>query len=250
MKEYYFIKKELENIINDNEFKYDGNCISIYDLKNIIDIELEELFYVLNSVETITKEMNKKRSNIINKLLKKEYLNPLKTFEFYTEQNIQKIKFYFENETPLIICKENNKDKIFFETIVSEEKQKFIKDNLLFIINSLNIIEYYKEKYNFEISHNNIKCKNSKQIINYNIINVILNISNKTNISITSIKELEPTFNKEWLTKEKLSTYTNKNMIDILKRISININELNPLYKNIIYKTLLNKKRKQKVVND
>lgn len=246
MKEYYFIKKELENIINSEEIKYDGTYISIYDLKNIIDIELEELFNVLNSVETLTEEINKKRKNIINKILKKEELNKVQTFEFYTEKNIQKIKFYFENETPLIVCKENNKDKIFFETIISEEKQKLIKDNLVYIINSLNIIEYYKEKYNFEISENNIKIENSKQVFTYNIINIILNISNKTNISITSIKELEPTFNKEWLTKEKLSTYTNKNMIDILKRIPININELNPLYKNIIYKTLLNKKKKTK----
>jgi len=263
MEKYNLIKNKLDEILTSDEIKYDGAYISAYDLKNMINNKLKYLFEIIEKEETTIENINYQKRNIVQKIL-----NLRKTVELdkifldtKIDENCPKIEFLFQRYSydqrqdcivtefynAIIVFKSKESNEIKFISVEQdkqEESKKFVNQNMLYISNILNAMEYYNEKYNITFSFNNINAQD--QTFNFKNFNVNFNINHSLDIYITPIeKNLKGAFYKNWLTKENLIDYTNRNQDELLKRIPININELNSFYKQIVTSSLEKNKIKQ-----
>lgn len=249
MEQYELIKTEIDKILNSNEVTYDGTYISAYELKNIISDELKNLYQIFDNETNIVKSINKK--NLISKLFNTQNLPKLDYICFETkEKGHQEMDFVFKernNYTKVIrINKMPKNDNLFFNyDKITEKERNFVMKNIIYIINTFNIIEYYYENFEINIAPNYIKS-DINQDFEYSILNISYKFQNSPKIIISlSNKELNKTFNTDWLSRENLKNYTYKNINELLKRIPIKVEELNNSYQKIVNKTLNNNKTKQ-----
>lgn len=265
MEKYNLIKNELDEILNSDEIDYNGTYISAYDLKYMINNKLKYLFEIIAKEETVMKSINYQKRNIIQKILRLRRSIELDGIYLNTEieENCQKIVFLFQhyslsrnqeyietefyNSIIAFKSKDSNDEVKFISTEKDkqEESKKFVNQNILYITDILNAMEYYNEKYNITFSLNNINVQN--QIFKFKNFNIIFDIGQSLNIYIMpTSQDLNNSFYKNWLTKENLTDYINRNIDELLKRIPINIYELNPFYRQIVNSSLEKTKQLKK----
>jgi len=268
-KRYNLIKEQLDNILKKEEIKYDGNIISAYELRDIINIELNDAYNIFLNCSKEIEKINQKYKRFINKFSRNSIYENLKNIIYRTNLNYEtnnqyqlltfefiKNGYYKTIYKTISIAKEKQNEDCFLvknfnsDNAVTKKDLLFFRINLEYIINTLNTMIYYNEKYNISFFSGGIYTDNLEQNVNYGIFNINFNFKGSPNkkekIKITPLNcELNQTFYKLWLTNECLEDYTMKNLDELLKRIPIKIEELNPLYRQIVDKSLEKNKIKQ-----
>lgn len=243
MEKYSLIKKELDNILNNDEIKYDGTYISSYELKNIISNEFKDIYAVFE------KESSK---NINNKSTNKRSIEiKLRSDE---EKKLQKIKFTISHASSLSIkwytisiYKENETNKVFFEPFPFDNTSKnFLAENFEYIATILKKMDYYNKLFKIKFCDTYMYSPLLKQDFNYSIFKISYSFLTKSKITIAPMQnELNHIFELTNLSRECLNSYAQKNIDELAKRIPIKIEELNPLFKQIIESSLKKEKTLQ-----
>lgn len=244
MEKYDILLNEIKEYLNKEEINYNTNneVISLYDLSKILTDELEGLKNI-----KVDSKINKKLNSFFNLNFSSNYYSRISGDENTCTICIEKTEY----DEPWTEFLHIHKDKGINEIYLAEEQTcsnkkifKFVKKNYNLILETLqtledyvellgNLNDSYFETTEFEDSLFKVKLAlKNKGIINYEI-------------SILENHELFEEYNKKWYKREGIYEFVDKNVADILKRISVSPEELEGPFKNIYYR--YKEKEKEKI---
>lgn len=217
-----FLSKDIVNCENSLV-----EVINLYDLYNIINDELEELrkIHIDSKIQ--------KKLNAINNFLSANK----KMFSFLCISSDRCSIFFVDNKFAknfLTVYKDNGIDEIYFNREQNKENKlvyKFINKNYDLIFETLNMLERYKKLIDTKnkIKHKQVFTNDLFEIFLYfdeqGVTNIKININRYHKLSNESLKK--------WHRRENIDDFINKNKNKILKRIPVNLYELNDPFKNL-----------------
>ena len=230
MSEYQRLETKITSYLKRNNIKSTQNIISFYDLYKALENKFSELKEVqVNSklIEKINKD-----NTIYTKILD----NILAT----TSNNTSKITFFYgigSHPETFTILKDFDDNDIYFDKDTTPNKPFITKyyDDIMFIFHTL---ESFSEimKIDIGLTSENDKLKPIVFTdgfltlkINYDVYGNV-----NTNISINSKEDTTGIYQREWFTRKKLSELVSENNDEILKKIPINVKDLDVKYQNLV----------------
>ena len=248
MEKYDRLLNEIKDYLNKEEINgenFKNEIISLYDLYNILNDELEGLRNI-----TINSQINKK----LNSLYYKYRFKNIFYGEIKADKNKSEIKIkdksscnpdnIFHNWYELTVFKDKNIDEIYFsdkKDNINKYLYVFIRKNYDLILETLTTAEYYVDLLG--------KLTYFTSTFSDDLFVVKLSINEKgeviVNVEIKKEHELYDEFYKNWYKRENIYDFTNNHKEEILKRIPVLPYTLKEPFKNIY--DLQNEKKSQKV---
>lgn len=239
MDNYDLLLNEIKTFLAQEEIKEEDTnveVISLYDLYNIINKELEDL-------------RNITQNSKLDKKLKKSKLNAsLSNQKFYSRTNAYReyssIELVMDDKNNyyrgcFTIYKDKGSDQIRLSAAKNEHNKCFyniIKKHYDLILEILNKLENYVELLG------ELTINESNYV--YNLFTVELNFDYngivKFKININKDHKLSAEYNKVWYKRETIPEFLKKHQEDILKRLPISIYELTGNFK-VLYEEHMRK---------
>lgn len=243
MNEYQRLEQKLEGYLTRIDVKPNGNIISTYDLYKAISDKFKELRDIQVDNKLIEK-INKDNTIVTTKgkIFKETevvYTKILDNILATTKHHTSKITFFYGIGThpeTFTILKDFNDNDIYFskDTIPNKDFVTKYHDDIMYIFATL---ESFSELLNIDIgiTENN----DLKPIIlsdGFLTLTIKYDSSGKvsTDITINSKEDKEGIYKRNWYTRKKLSEIVSENNDEILKKIPLNIKDLDIKYQNII----------------
>lgn len=243
MNEYQRLESKLISYLSREEIKSTNTIISFYDLYKI----LESKFKLLRSIELnntlidkVNNDYNKNKKNKNNEFIIKNLDNILAT----TKNKTSRITFFYgkgSNPHTFTILKDFDDDDIYFSNTTSPNKE-FIKKYYDDIVSIFKILELYAKltKGDIGISNDNPNLKPMIFTDGFLTISIIYGTYGQinTDISINIKEDQHLIYKREWYTRKKLSDIVSENSDEILKKIPVNISDLNQSCKEILFSSI------------
>jgi len=244
MDKYDELKQKIESYQNLPDVEISQEKISVYDLHLLIENRLEEIRDLRNYKKDNVEEINK--GNFFRRATKFLKKNPSYSDYFCTALipqcfgNYSNISFYFKdkkgyrNFSILDVCKEMGSNQIYFGRS-SIKDPEFVAQNIDYINHIFDALESAYVLFNGQ--------NEKKELLTDDFFKVDLKYERsfgRVEMSISLNKECdkEDIFNRNWATRQTLSELVNENCEMILKKISVNINELDPTTQTIVKESL------------
>jgi len=249
MDEYVRLKNEIDKYIEKDEIELSNDVISAHDLYMLVDDSLKELREIQFD-SNFQKEINKR--NMLDRTIKifkkkKSCLNDRCTFIMAScDGKKSSITFEFQTggdlsrEYFLDVCKDTNNDEIYFSGYNADK---------LFVERFYDkISEYFAtlEKFN-ALFLDKIGTFGSvtNQTFSDGFFDVNLSYDSygrvKIETNINKLSDQENIYKRQWAKRTSLSDYVDENQENILKKIPINISELNFTTRTIVENATCNK---------
>lgn len=245
MDAYTKLKNEISSYLEMPDVELSENQISAFDLYKIVDAKLEELRKI-NFNQKIIKDINKGLTlrRMGKSLTKGKVISHLKCQDVTPQCNGERASINFHFISPrepddiwqsksLCICKEVGSDEIYFGSNFSDKK--FVAKYYDQISEIFSVLEDFSELY-----QGGVGCcgEDSKQVFSDGFIDVTFKYDTcgRTSISIGIKEETDPekVYNREWFQRQSLSDYVKENGETLLRKIPVDINELNYTTSTII----------------
>ena len=244
MSEYQRLETKITSYLKRNNIKSTQNIISFYDLYKALENKFSELKEVqVNSklIEKINKDNTiVKRTGKIFKETEVIYTKILDNILATTSNNTSKITFFYgvgSHPETFTILKDFDDNDIYFDKDTTPNKPFITKyyDDIMFIFHTL---ESFSEimKIDIGLTSENDKLKPIVFTdgfltlkINYDVYGNV-----NTNISINSKEDTTGIYQREWFTRKKLSELVSENNDEILKKIPINVKDLDVKYQDLV----------------
>lgn len=252
MDDYTRLLNELNSYFDLDDIEMSSEYISAYDLYTILNEKFGQLRNVVLGVEfeskinadrTIIKTIGRFFHKKTETVLEKECI----CVHSNTKGTTAEIGFIFaDSNKSLHIYRDFDSEEIYFDKF-NQDRDFVIKyyDDIDVYFNTL---EVFSKLLACDINkHDSPNCE---QIFSDSFMKIKLIYDNKgcmyTDISIVESEDPNNIFNREWLNREKLADVVNERKEDFLKKIPINVNELNQTCKTIIEPYLVKEKILQK----
>ncbi len=243
MSEYQRLESKLISYLSRDEVKRTDKVISFYDLYKLLD----EKFEILRNVQLNNKLIDKINNDNTKKNKNKDFIirnldNVLAT----TENNTSKITFFYGkgyNPETFTILKDFDDNDIYFSSNTSPNKD-FITNYYEDIISIFKTLESYAKltKGDIGINKENPNLKPMVFTDGFLTISIIYGTYGQVNtdISISGKEDQNSIYKREWYTRKKLSDIVSENSDEILKKIPVNISDLNSSCKEILFSSISN----------
>ena len=243
MDEYTRFKQDLDKkYIEPDGIEKSEGVISLYDLINILEIGFDNLKLTMDGSE-LRNQINQDRTVLqrIN-LFKNKRVIDKKCTSVISNFNKDKcrISFGFEDggrsmgSRFVVLIKERDSDELYFESDYFADKEfatKYVSE----IYGMFAVLEEYATYFP---QNEKGETTSITQVFDDGTLAVEVSVyrNGTVHYSITPSKEYDPTkvFNREWLSRVKLSTYVEENDIDILDNIPVEISSLNDAFRSMV----------------
>jgi len=244
MAEYTRLRKELESYFEMSDVELNENQISAYDLYKIVNDKLHELRKI-QFESTFKDEINKGFiiTKKVSKLFKKEESSTGKRCTTVMTANNCKtstITFGFSKSNHIIdteyltICRDIDSDEIYFDKYSFVDKA-FVMKHYDCISETFNTLEEFSKLFQGGVGTGG---NGAQQVFTDGFLEITLSYDSygriDTDIKIDEKEDKEDIYNRDWLKRKKLSEYVFENKETILRKIPINIDELNYTTKTIV----------------
>lgn len=244
MSEYQRLETKITSYLKRTNIQSNQNIISIYDLYKALENKFSELKEVQISSKLIEK-INKdntivKQTGKIFKDTEVIYTKILDNVLATTSNNTSKITFFYGIGThpeTFTILKDFEDSDIYFDkdTIPNKPFVKKYYDDIMYIFHTL---ESFSEimKVDIGLASENDRIKPIVFTdgfltlkINYDVYGNV-----NTNITINSKEDTTGIYQREWFSRKRLSELVSENNDEILKKIPINIKDLDTKYQDLV----------------
>jgi len=245
MDEYTRLKNEIDAYLEMPDVELTDQQISAYDLYRIVNDKFKKLREI-NFNQKIIKDINRGLGlrRISAPLKKEKGVSHLECNSVTLQCNGEKSSIDFLFISPsnpsdiwrhvsLYICKEVDNDEIYFGSNTSDKN--FVAKYYDQISEMFITLEEFSKLYQGGVG----SCgKDSTQVFSDDFIDVTFNYDTygRTDISIDIKEGADPQgiYNRKWFQRQSLSDYVKENTNTILRKIPINIDELNYTTKTIV----------------
>lgn len=244
MDKYTELKEILKSYLEKTDIELTKEQISAYYLYKIVDEKLEKLRNVSFDQEII-KKINKGLSlRSIGKFFdKSNSIFYLKCQNLYVQCNMRTsiLEFQFApsernldyKRRCLDIRKEVGIDEIYFGSKMIDKQ--FVTKYFDEISEIFNVLEEFSALYQGGVGN---VGKDSKILFSDGFFDIVFHYDSygRTDIDISIKKEIDPEniYYRNWFERQKLSDYVEENKEEILRKIPVNMNELNYTTNTII----------------
>lgn len=237
MTEYERLETKIESYLKRKDIKPTETTISIYDLYKALEDKFKELREVQLSSKLIEK-INKDNTSIktTGKIFKETevvYTKILDNILATTTKNTSKITFFYGLGThpeTFTILKDFNDSDIYFSEDTKPDKEFITKyyNDIMYIFDTLETFaKMTKEDIGITNENNNLKPLIFSDGFLTLTIKYDLTGKVSTNISINKTEDIKAIYKRNWYTRKSLSEIVSENSDEILKKIPINIKDLN-----------------------
>lgn len=242
---------ELMNKIN---AKYSGeeveqteNIISLWDLVNILKEEMQP-FYDVRLGHDLRDKINGDR-NILQRIgiLRRNALdNECRSAYTYMSENSNEISIAFKTQSAamdshLVIIKDRGSDELYFADFSLKDRD-FVTKYLSEIYHTFAVIEEYVTLFPYEKSKGRLSLEQS---FNDGVLTftVTCDTYGRVNTKVEPSKGADPDnlYKRTWYNREKVSDYVEDNTEEIMRRIPVQISELDQVYRKLIEDNLSKK---------
>lgn len=242
MDEYTRLKIKIESYLDKPDVEMSENEISMYDLHQIVDSRLAEL----RSIQVDPKLKDEINKNLIGKKIRKIFKknkssagkicscimsscdSQKSVITFGFEHSSSTIKNYF-----LKVYKDIDSDQIYFGEFYTDKE--FVEEYYDQISEYFRILEEFNSLYQSRVGTSG---QGAKQVFSDGFLDVSFSYDTlgRTCVLTTLNPKVDPEkiYLREWLKRKTLSDYIKENEETILRKIPININELNYTTKTIV----------------
>lgn len=244
MSEYQRLETKITSYLKRSNIKPTQNIISFYDLYKALENKFSELKEVqVNSklIEKINKDNTiVRKTGKIFKETEVIYTKILDNILATTSNSTSKITFFYGIGThpeTFTILKDFGDNDLYFDKNTIPNKPFVTKyyDDIMFIFHTL---ESFSEIMKIDIGLSSESEKLKPIIFTDGFLNLKISYDAygnvNTNISINSKEDLNGIYQREWFTRKKLSELVSENNDEILKKIPINIKDLDRKYQNLV----------------
>lgn len=245
MNEYQRLETKLISYLSREEVKKTANTISFYDLYK----SLEEKFKALKDIQLNNGLINKINSdNAKNKRKKSQdfIIKELDSVLSTTENNTSKITFFYGtgyHPETFTILKDFDDDDIYYSS-TTKPNEEFISHYYEDIISIFNTLEEYAKLTKGDIGINKENSNLQPMVFTDGFLTISIIYGNygqiNTDITISTKEDQNSLYKREWYTRKKLSDIVSENSDEILKKIPINIADLNTSCQEILSSTIVN----------
>ena len=243
MDEYTRFKQDLDKkYIEPDGLEKGEGVISLYDLIDILETGFDNLKLTMDGSE-LRDQINQDRTVLqrINLFKKKRVMDKKCTSVISNfNKNKCRISFGFEDSGRSMgsrfvgLIKERDSDELYFESDYFADKEfatKYVSE----IYGMFAVLEEYATYFP---QNEKGETTSITQVFDDGTLAVEVSVyrNGTVHYSITPSKEYDPTkvFNREWLSRVKLSTYVEENDIDILDNIPVEISSLNDAFRSMV----------------
>lgn len=240
--EYGQLLLKLKSYLRKDDVEFTDEIISAYDLHQLVQKRLKALRDIKQDI-TLRDKINKKPKNIFRKLEPKDrctgtcysYDSTASTICLTFE------KAYNNGMYNIYVNKDRNSDEIYFGTRVDK---KLVEDNYDYIMGVFDILEDGYKLFKEEISDHVSARSTAKFTDGFLDVNILCTDDGTAKISATLRKEADPNgiYTREWFKRQKLSDYFQENATIILKKIPVEIESLESVFKKIVIEELSKEK--------
>ena len=243
MDEYTRFKQDLDKkYIEPDGIEKSEGVISLYDLIDILETGFDNLKLTMDGSE-LRDQINQDRTVLqrIN-LFKKKRVMDKKCTSVISNFNKNKCRISFGigdsgrsmGSRFVGLIKERDSDELYFESDYFADKEfatKYVSE----IYGMFAVLEEYATYFP---QNEKGETTSITQVFDDGTLAVEVSVyrNGTVHYSITPSKEYDPTkvFNREWLSRVKLSTYVEENDIDILDNIPVEISSLNDAFRSMV----------------
>ena len=243
MDEYTRFKQDLDKkYIEPDGIEKSEGVISLYDLIDILETGFDNLKLTIDGSE-LRDQINQDRTVLqrINLFKKKRVIDKKCTSVISNfNKNKCRISFGFEDSGRsmgsrfVVLIKERDSDELYFESDYFADKEfatKYVSE----IYGMFAVLEEYATYFP---QNEKGETTSITQVFDDGTLAVEVSVyrNGTVHYSITPSKEYDPTkvFNREWLSRVKLSTYVEENDIDILDNIPVEISSFNDAFRSMV----------------
>ena len=243
MDEYTRFKQDLDKkYIEPDGIEKSEGVISLYDLIDLLETGFDNLKLTIDGSE-LRDQINQDRTVLqrINLFKKKRVIDKKCTSVISNfNKNKCRISFGFEDSGRsmgsrfVVLIKERDSDELYFESDYFADKEfatKYVSE----IYGMFAVLEEYATYFP---QNEKGETTSITQVFDDGTLAVEVSVyrNGTVHYSITPSKEYDPTkvFNREWLSRVKLSTYVEENDIDILDNIPVEISSLNDAFRSMV----------------
>ena len=243
MDEYTRFKQDLDKkYIEPDGIEKSEGVISLYYLIDILETGFDNLKLTIDGSE-LRDQINQDRTVLqrINLFKKKRVMDKKCTSVISNfNKNKCRISFGFEDSGRsmgsrfVVLIKERDSDELYFESDYFADKEfatKYVSE----IYGMFAVLEEYATYFP---QNEKGETTSITQVFDDGTLAVEVSVyrNGTVHYSITPSKEYDPTkvFNREWLSRVKLSTYVEENDIDILDNIPVEISSLNDAFRSMV----------------
>ena len=244
MTEYQRLETKIEKYLTRVDVKKTTSIVSVYDVYKALEDKFKELREIqLNSklIEKINNDNTVIRQT--GKIFKDKeviYTKILDNILATTTKNTSKITFFYgqgKHPEKFTILKDFNDNDIYFSEDTKPDKNFVTKyyDDILYIFDTLEVFAKLT-KSDIGISKENYNLKPMVFSDGFLTLTIAFDTLGKvtTNISINKTEDTNQIYKRNWYTRKSLSEIVSENNDEILKKIPININNIDPKYQAII----------------
>ena len=243
MDEYTRFKQDLDKkYIEPDGIEISEGLICLYDLIDILETGFDNLKLTMDGSE-LRDQINQDRTVLqrINLFKKKRVIDKKCTSVISNfNKNKCRISFGFEDSGRsmgsrfVVLIKERDSDELYFESDYFADKEfatKYVSE----IYGMFAVLEEYATYFP---QNEKGETTSITQVFDDGTLAVEVSVyrNGTVHYSITPSKEYDPTkvFNREWLSRVKLSTYVEENDIDLLDNIPVEISSLNDAFRSMV----------------
>lgn len=242
MNEYQRLEAKLINYLSRTEIKRTDSIISFYDLYKTI----EDKFKILRNIQLDNQLIDKINKDNLQTRSTEFVTHYLDNILATTEGTTSKITFFYgmgRNPETFTILKDFDDNDIYFSSNTKPNKDFITKyyEDIIFIFKNL---EDYAKLTKGDIGINKENPNLRPMLFTDGFLTISINYSNYGQVSteITINKEEDQTaiYKREWYTRKKLADFVSENSDEILKKIPVNISDLNPSYQEMLFGQIKN----------
>lgn len=251
MSKYTEILEKVQSYLQDNNKEVKEGEITLYELYDIVDKTINEL-YREDQCKELLKKVNEEIpiTNIIGKIFKKkEICSRYESISLFYDEKDVGIWFYagFRNESNLEIYKDSESNELYIEYgELTDYKKEILEKHYDEILDILTSLQEYKEVTGGYEKYSRLKHK--EQIIDDGFMKATISLSNygRVDIKLEVNRTVDPdnVANREYYRQEKIQNVIDDNKKTIAKNIIFNENDLNDDYKRILNRSKKNKKER------